>query len=130
MARLALVAFMPSLLATASSLFAFFFAYYIYEPPTAASTPTAAREAFGRAQGVQHVLRGAALGGALVGGGFLLSVWEPFPFVLAAGVTSLACGAVVVLVREPPVGDPVRALPRLPRGALAIVSGSGTCAAS
>ena len=42
--------------------------------PTAASTRICCRTTvFGRAQGVQHVLRGIALGVALVGGGFLLS---------------------------------------------------------
>jgi MFS family permease len=100
---LSAVAFMSSLHATAFALFAFFFAYYLYEPPYRGLYPDCLPDkVFGYAQGVQHLFRGAALGGALVGGGFLLAVWEPFPFVLAAGVTLLACGAVIVLVREPP----------------------------
>jgi MFS family permease len=104
---LALVAFMHSFIGTALALFAFFFAYYIYEPPYRGLYPDLLPDTyFGRAQGVQHLFRGAALGGALVGGGFLLHVWEPFPFVLAAGITLLACGAVVLLVREPPAGPP------------------------
>jgi MFS family permease len=104
---LALVAFMHSLGATTLALFAFFFAYYIYEPPYRGLYPDLLPDTyFGRAQGVQHLYRGVALGGALVGGGFLLDVWQPFPFVLAAGITLLACGAVVVLVEEPPVGPP------------------------
>lgn len=41
-----------------------------------------------------------ALGGALVGGGFLLDIWAPGPFLVAAFVTTLACGAVVVFVHE------------------------------
>jgi MFS family permease len=45
-------------------------------------------------------LRGIALGSALVGGGFMLKVWRPAPFVLAAFVTTIACGAAVVHVRE------------------------------
>jgi MFS family permease len=102
---LALVAFANSFIGTALALFAFFFAYYIYEPPYRGLYPDLLPHTyFGRAQGVQHLFRGAALGGALVGGGFLLHVWEPFPFVLAAGITLLACGAVVLLVREPPMG--------------------------
>ncbi|HEY7197060.1 MAG TPA: MFS transporter [Gaiellaceae bacterium] len=101
-ATLALLPFMPTLLATAAVLFAFFFAYYVYEPPYRGLYPDCLpRDVFGRSQGVQHLYRGAALGGALVGGGFLLHVWEPFPFVLAAGVTALACGAVIVFVHEP-----------------------------
>jgi MFS family permease len=100
---LVLLPFMPGFQATALALFGFFFAYYIYEPPYRGLYADRVPESyFGRAQGVQHVLRGLALGAALVGGGFLLSVWEPFPFILAAGVTLASCAAVVVLVREEP----------------------------
>jgi MFS family permease len=103
---LASLAFMASFHATALALFAFFFSYYLYEPPYRGLYPDLLDDrVFGRAQGVQHVFRGAALGGALVGGGFLLALWEPAPFVLAACVVLLACGAVVVLVREPPWGE-------------------------
>ena len=102
---LAMVAFMPTFASTAFVLFAFFFAYYIYEPPYRGLYPDLLPDSvFGRAQGAQHVLRGAALGAALVGGGFLLSVWQPFPFVLAAAVTALSCSAVIVLTREPDHG--------------------------
>jgi maltose/moltooligosaccharide transporter len=99
---LLLLPFMSSLLATAAVLFAFFFAYYVYEPPYRGLYPDCLpRDVFGRSQGVQHLYRGAALGGALVGGGFLLNVWEPFPFALAALVTLLACGSVILFVKEP-----------------------------
>jgi len=98
---LAMVTFMPSLAATAFVLFAFFFAYYIYEPPYRGLYPDLLPDSvFGRAQGAQHVMRGVALGAALVGGGVLLSVWRPFPFILAAGITAVACSAVIVLTRE------------------------------
>jgi MFS family permease len=107
-ATLAAVAFMPDLLTTALALCCFFFAYYVYEPPYRGLYPDCLPEGvFGRSQGVQHLYRGLALGGALVGGGILLDVWEPFPFLLAAFVTVVACGGVVVLVREPrPHGRP------------------------
>ena len=98
---LAMVAFMPNLAATAFALFAFFFAYYIYEPPYRGLYPDLLpAPVFARAQGAQHVMRGVALGAALVGGGVLLGVWEPFPFVLAAGVTAVACSLVIALTRE------------------------------
>ena len=101
---LALIAFMPSFGATALALFAFFFAYYVYEPPYRGLYPDLLPpHLFGRAQGVQHLFRAAALGGALVGGGFLFGVWHPFPFTIAAFVTGLVCGLVIVLVRERPV---------------------------
>ncbi len=98
---LAMVAFMPNLASTAFALFAFFFAYYIYEPPYRGLYPDLLpADVFGRAQGAQHVMRGVALGAALVGGGVLLGVWEPFPFILAAGLTAVACSLVIALTRE------------------------------
>ena len=98
---LAMVAFMPNFVATAFVLFAFFFAYYIYEPPYRGLYPDLLPgSVFGRSQGAQHVMRGIAVGIALVSGGFLLHVWEPFPFVLAATVSLVALGAVVALVHE------------------------------
>ncbi|MDQ3857970.1 MAG: MFS transporter [Actinomycetota bacterium] len=99
---LAAVAFMPDLMTTALALCAFFFAYYVYEPPYRGLYPDCLPATlFGSSQGVQHVYRGVALGGALVGGGILLDVWKPFPFVLAAAIALAACGAVIVFVREP-----------------------------
>jgi MFS family permease len=103
---LVMVVFMPSFAATAFVLFAFFFAYYIYEPPYRGLYPDLLPDSvFGRAQGAQHVMRGAALGAALVGGGVLLAVWEPFPFVLAAVVTAISCAAVIALTAEEDGGD-------------------------
>jgi MFS family permease len=100
---LALVAFMPTLWMAALTMAAFYFAYYVYEPPYRGLYPDLLREdMFGRSQGVQHILRGIAIGIALVGGGFLLSVWDPAPFLLAAVVTTAACGAVVVYAHEEP----------------------------
>lgn len=98
---LCLVAFMPSLWTAALIVFAFFFAYYVYEAPYRGLYPDVLEPGiYGRAQGVQHIMRGVALGAALVGGGFLLDLWRPAPFMIAALVTTLACGAVVVFVRE------------------------------
>jgi MFS family permease len=98
---LALLAFMPSFWLTAMLVFAFFFAYYIYEPPYRGLYPDVLPERiYGRAQSAQHLMRGAALGSALVGGGFLFHVWRPSPFLLASVVTLAACGATVVFVQE------------------------------
>ena len=49
---------------------------------------------------MQHLLRGVALGTALIGGGVLFHVWEPFPFLVAAIVVTAACTAPVVFLRE------------------------------
>ena len=100
---LALVAFMPSLWLMTLILLAFFFAYYVYEPPYRGLYPDLLpQSAYGRAQGVQHLLRGLAIGTGLIGGGFLFDVWHPAPFMITAVGTVAACGAAVLFVREPP----------------------------
>src|SRR5919106_2685604 len=98
---LALVAFMPSFWTAALIVFAFFFAYYVYEPPYRGLYPDLLHEdVYAHSQGVQHMLRGIALGSGLVGGGFLYHAWEPFPFLAAAVVGAGACMAPILLVRE------------------------------
>jgi MFS family permease len=98
---LLLMPFMPNLWTTTLIVLAFFFAYYVYEPPYRGLYPDLLPPStYGRAQGIQHVLRGIALGTALVGGGFLLKVWHAAPFVLAAFVTTAACGATILWVSE------------------------------
>jgi MFS family permease len=98
---LALIAFMPSFWTMALLTFAFFFAYYVYEPPYRGLYPDLLPPRdYARSQGVQHILRGLAIGAGLVGGGALFQLWEPSPFLLAAFVTTAACGAAIVLVRE------------------------------
>ena len=98
---LALLAFMPNLWTTALMLSALFFAYYVYEPPYRGLYPDVLPErVFGRAQGVQHVFRGLAIGGALIGGGYLFHAWQPAPFLVAAGVVGIACAVPILLVTE------------------------------
>jgi MFS family permease len=98
---LALMAFMPNFWTTALLVFAFFFAYYLYEPPYRGLYPDLLpARVFGHAQSVQHILRGAAIGGALVGGGFLFHAWRPAPFLVAAGATGVACAATILFVHE------------------------------
>jgi MFS family permease len=98
---LLLMPFMPNLWTTTLIVLAFFFAYYVYEPPYRGLYPDLLPPStYGRAQGIQHVLRGIALGAALVGGGFLLKAWHAAPFVLAAFVTTAACAATIYWVRE------------------------------
>jgi MFS family permease len=98
---LALMAFMPSLWTTALLVFAFFFAYYVYEPPYRGLYPDVLPETvYGRAQGVQHLLRGLALGAALIGGAGLFHLWHPAPFLVAAVAVAAACSVPIVFVRE------------------------------
>jgi MFS-type transporter involved in bile tolerance (Atg22 family) len=92
---------MPSLWTMALVVFAFFFAYYVYEPPYRGLYPDLLPEGvYGRSQSVQHVFRGIAIGGALIAGGVLFHVWEQWPFLVAAIVVTFACGAPIVLLRE------------------------------
>jgi MFS family permease len=98
---LAALPLMNELWSTVAVLGAFFFAYYVYEPPYRSLYPDRLRhEVLGRAQGVQHVLRGGAIGGALVAGGFLLDIRDWAPFLLGAVITAATCGAVILLVHE------------------------------
>src|SRR5436189_399068 len=98
---LLLMPFMPNLWTTTVIVLGFFFAYYLYEPPYRGLYPDVLPESlFGRSQGVQHLLRGIALGTALVGGGLLFKVWKPAPFLLASVLTTTACGLTILLVRE------------------------------
>ncbi len=98
---LLLMPFMPNLWTACLIVLAFFFAYYVYEPPYRGLYPDLVPAAYlGRAQGVQHVFRGAALLLALVGGGLLLKLWSAGPFVVAAFLTTGACAAVIVRVEE------------------------------
>jgi len=98
---LALLAFMPNLWTTALMLCALFFAYYVYEPPYRGLYPDVLPEqVFGRAQGVQHVFRGVAIGGALIGGGYLFHLWRPAPFLAASAVVAVACLVPILFVTE------------------------------
>jgi MFS family permease len=98
---LALVAFMPTIWTATLIMLAFYFAYYVYEPPYRGLYPDLVPSGlYGRSQSVQHVMRGTALGIALVAGGFLYKSWHPAPFLLAAFVTAATCGGAIVFVRE------------------------------
>jgi MFS family permease len=100
---LALIAFMPNIWTMTLIVLGFFSAYYVYEPPYRGLYPDVLNERmYGRSQGVQHIMRGIALGIALVGGGLLFHVWHPGPFLLAAVVTTAACGVPILLVHEEP----------------------------
>jgi MFS family permease len=98
---LALVSFMPSLWTTTLLVLAFFFAYYVYEPPYRGLYPDLLDESvYGRAQGAQHLMRGLALGLAVLGGLGLFHFWHPAPFLLASAVVVAACAGPIVLVQE------------------------------
>ena len=99
---LALLPFSASYSATVALVSLFYVGYFVYYPPYQALFADLVPSSYaGRAQGVQGVARGLGLGAALVGGGLLLSVWAPLPFLLAAAAVILTTAA---LVHGVPVG--------------------------
>ena len=99
---LALLAFMPSLWTTALLVCAFFFAYYVYEPPYRGLYPdllpeTVVRPLAGRAAPLPRARHRRARSSAAASSS---SVWEPAPFLLAALVVTAACLVPIVFVRE------------------------------
>lgn len=102
LAGLAAVAFVPGLVAIALVLAPFFVGVYLFESPyRSLYSDLLQRQVFGRAQGIQHVLRGAAIGGALVAGGFLFALRRPLPFLASAAIVAMSCGLLLIAVREP-----------------------------
>src|SRR5581483_7972658 len=78
----------------------FFLFYFVAYEPYRAMYPDVlpANEVGGRSQSVQAVARGLGTGCALLGGGLLLSVGRPLPFLVAAVVLAAALGGFVVLM--------------------------------
>jgi MFS family permease len=107
---LALLPFSGSYAGTVALVSLFYVGYFIYYPPYQALFADLIPSSYaGRAQGAQGVARGLGLGAALVGGGLLLSVWAPLPFLLAGAAVILTTAA---LVRGVPVDPtPVKHVP-------------------
>jgi MFS family permease len=104
---LVLLPFSDSYAATVGLVSLFFVGYFVYYPPYQALFAELVPASHqGRAVGLQGVMRGLGLGAALVGGGLLLSLWTPLPFVLAGAALVLST---VVLVRGVRGRGPARA---------------------
>lgn len=93
-AALVLVGFQDRILPALAVVIVLFAAYYVaYEPyRTLYPDLVPARDA-GRSQSAQAVARGVGTALALVGGGLLLAIAEPVPFVAAAGILLATVGA-------------------------------------
>ena len=101
-APLVAIPFSESYAMTVGLVSLFFVGYFVYYPPyQALFAELVPADHYGRAQGAQGVMRGLGLGAALVGGGLLLSVWAPLPFILGAAAVLLTTAALVKAVREP-----------------------------
>src|SRR5207253_6624953 len=91
----------------------FFVGYYAYATPyqaLVAELVPVGQE--GRAQGAQALARGAGLGLALVGGGTLLALWTPLPFVLAGTAVVVATAALARGMRGERAAVRVRPAPQ------------------
>jgi MFS family permease len=99
-AALLLLPFTPSYRLAAAAIFGFFVGYFLYYPPyRALYADLVPRRFYGRAQGGQALARGLGLGAALLAGGFLLGVWRPLPFLVAAGAVIVTTVALVPAAR-------------------------------
>jgi MFS family permease len=109
---LALVGLVGSIGLVALVAAIFYGAYFVaYEPYRAMYPDLLQREQVaGRAQSSQAVARGAGTACALLGGGLLLTVARPLPFVVAAGILVAAVALFAVLVVDREVREQVQEL--------------------
>jgi MFS family permease len=124
---LAVLGFVQSIAQAAIVVAVFFVAYFVaYEPYRALYPDLVDQEIAGRAQSSQAIFRGLGTFLALVGGGLLISVSDPLPFLAAALIVGLSMGAFCVAgvrhrrrerpVQEEAVGEVVRHVADLVRG--------------
>jgi MFS family permease len=93
-AALALLGFVHSIAAAAIVVGVFFVGYFIaYEPYRALYPDLVDTEIAGRAQASQAIFRGLGTFLALAGGGLLISISQPLPFLAAAAVVAASLGA-------------------------------------
>jgi MFS family permease len=92
-AALAAMAVVGSIVSMAVLVTIFFVGYFVaYEPYRAQYPDSVPDEVAGRAQSSQAIWRGVGTGVALLGGGLLLGLARPLPFVVAAGVLLVSMG--------------------------------------
>jgi Na+/melibiose symporter-like transporter len=124
---LAVLGFVDSIAAAAVVVAIFFVAYFVaYEPYRALYPDLVDDEIAGRAQSSQAIFRGLGTFLALVGGGLLISISDPLPFLATALIVGLTMGAFCVAgvrhrrrerpVHEEAVGEVVRRVADLVRG--------------
>jgi Na+/melibiose symporter-like transporter len=93
-AALALLGFVNSIAGAAIVVAMFFVGYFVaYEPYRALYPDLVDSEIAGRAQASQAIFRGLGTFLALAGGGLLISIADPLPFVVSAVVVGASLGA-------------------------------------
>ena len=124
---LAVLGFVDSIAAAAIVVAVFFVGYFVaYEPYRALYPDLVEDDIAGRAQSSQAIFRGLGTFLALVGGGLLISVSDPLPFIAAAVIVAASLGAFCAAgvrhrrrerpVQEEAVSDVVRDVADLVRG--------------
>ncbi|MGI8439244.1 MAG: MFS transporter [Thermoleophilaceae bacterium] len=94
-AALVLLPFLGSVLAVALAVLVFYMAYFAYYTPyRALYSDLVEQDVRGRAVGLQGTWRSVGMLGAMAGGGVLLGLWQPLPFL--AGAAALTLGTVVL----------------------------------
>jgi MFS family permease len=97
---LSLAPFAPSLSVMAVAVLFFYAAYFTYFSPYHALYPDLVPDAAtGRAQGIQGVFTSAGMGLALIGGGLLLDLWRPLPYLVASAGLLVATAVLVIGLR-------------------------------
>ncbi len=100
-AALTVIPLAGSLAVLGAALLVLYLAYFVYFSPYWALFPDLVPDGMrGRSQGSMGVFRAVGLGAALVGGPFLLALWQPLPFVLAAGVLVGVTGVFALRIKS------------------------------
>ncbi len=117
-AALVLLGFLNAPLPALAIVIVLFGAYYVaYEPYRTLYPDLVPERDAGRSQSAQAVARGVGTALALVGGGLLLAIAEPVPFVTAAGILLITTGAFTwALLRRD--GPPLQQEPAREMGAI------------
>jgi MFS family permease len=108
-AGLVLLPFSPDYQIAGLAILMFYIGYYLYYPPyRAIYADLLPKRMMARAQSSQAIFRGVGLGVAMIAGGLFISIWQPLPFIVGAGVlglTTLALKPVLRLQKEIPPTD-------------------------
>jgi MFS family permease len=124
---LAVLGFVTTIAGAAVVVAVFFVGYFVaYEPYRALYPDLVEDEIAGRAQSSQAIFRGLGTFLALVGGGLLISISDPLPFIAAAVIVAASLGAFCLAgvryrrrerpVQEEAVSEVVRDVADLVRG--------------
>jgi MFS family permease len=94
---LAVLGFVHSIAVAAVVVAVFFVGYFVaYEPYRALYPDLVDNDIAGRAQSTQAIFRGLGTFLALLGGGLLISISDPLPFLAAAAIVAACMGAFVL----------------------------------